>query len=72
MGKGTTDIVASMNNVFNAKDLFADYEELNKQANDLGFKLVVGIKDNATIKGSLTIMPIEHSLTTSLNMRVTT
>lgn len=49
--KGTTDIVASMNNVFNAKDLFADYEELNKQANDLGFKLVVGIKDNATIKG---------------------
>ena len=49
--KGTTDIVASMNNVFNAKDLFADYEELNKQANDLGFKLVVEIKDNATIKG---------------------
>ena len=48
---GTTDIVASMNNVFNAKDLFADYEELNKQANDFGFKLVVGIKDNKIIKG---------------------
>lgn len=49
--EGTTDIVASMNNIFDAKDLFANYNELNEQANDFGFKLVVGIKDNATIKG---------------------
>lgn len=49
--EGTTDIVASMNNIFDAKDLFANYNELNEQANDFGFKLVVGIKNNATIKG---------------------
>lgn len=42
---GTTDIVQSMDNVFDAKDLFANYADLEAKASQYGFKIVVDPSD---------------------------
>ena len=49
--EGTTDKVESVGNTFDVKDLFADYAALSKQATDFGFKLVIIVKKNTSLKG---------------------
>lgn len=49
--EGTTDKVESVGNTFDVKDLFADYAALSKQATDFGFKLVINVKNNTSLKG---------------------